>query len=70
VRGELVGQLKNGVQPRHLYVRQLEKVAHRSLSLRRLSYAARAKSIGPDRRRTGTRQHVTHNLTEGINTMS
>ena len=38
---------KQGLQPRHLHVGQPEKVAHRPVSLRRLSHAASARSTGP-----------------------
>ena len=41
---------KEGLQARHLRVRQPEKVAHRSVSLRRLNHAAAASSMGPEPR--------------------
>ena len=39
---------KEGLESRHLRLGQPEKVAHRSISLRRLNHAASRQSMGPD----------------------
>ena len=41
---------EEGLQARHLRIRQPEKVAHHSVSLQSLNHAEDTKSMGPDPR--------------------